>query len=235
MSFINPIKNGYLTSKFGWRTHPVTGKKQSWHQGIDIAFQPNSNVPVMASSRGIVKTAGWLGTYGNIVIIEHRINGKHMETLYAHLKTGSTLVKVGQVVEQGQRIATMGNTGSSTAPHLHFEIHNGKWATGQPNAVNPENYIKVYPKGKVPTTPAPKPVTPAPKPVAPKPTTPVKEKEEILLNATGRESARNLIKKGVKEKLFTSPHKDVDKYSDKDLISYALAYVDRKFASLDKK
>lgn len=137
VNFINPIKDSYLTSTFGWRTHPVTGKKQSWHQGIDLAIKPNTNVKVLASAAGEVIRVGALGTYGNIVIIKHNINGKHMETNYAHLKDKSITVKVGQKVKQGDVIGIMGSTGSSTAPHLHFEIHNGKWATGQPNAVNP--------------------------------------------------------------------------------------------------
>ena len=142
--FINPIKDGYWTSKFGPRTHPVTGKKSSFHQGIDIARQPNSNVEVMASADGVVSRVGELGTYGIIVMVKHSINGKTFETNYAHLK--SFKVKKGQKVKQGEVIGIMGNTGSSTAPHLHFEIHEGLWKTGQPNAVNPEKYIKFYSK-----------------------------------------------------------------------------------------
>ena len=142
--FINPIKDGYWTSKFGPRTHPVTGKKSSFHQGIDIARQPNSNVEVMASADGVVSRVGELGTYGIIVMVKHSINGKTFETNYAHLK--SFKVKKGQKVKQGEVIGIMGNTGSSTAPHLHFEIHDGLWKSGQPNAVNPEKYIKFYSK-----------------------------------------------------------------------------------------
>lgn len=145
--FINPIKDGYLTSSFGWRTHPVTGKKNSWHQGVDIARQPNSNVEILASADGEVIRVGELGTYGYVVMIKHIVNGKRMETNYAHLKQGSIKVKVGQKVKQGQVIAIMGNTGSSTAPHLHFEIHDGQWLKNQPNAIDPEKYIKVYSKG----------------------------------------------------------------------------------------
>ena len=142
--FINPIKDGYWTSKFGPRTHPVTGKKSTMHKGIDVARQPNSNVEVMASADGVVSRVGELGTYGIIVMVKHSINGKTFETNYAHLK--SFKVKKGQKVKQGEVIGIMGNTGSSTAPHLHFEIHEGLWKTGQPNAVNPEKYIKFYSK-----------------------------------------------------------------------------------------
>ena len=136
-NFINPIPNSYLTSPFGWRTHPVTHQKQSWHQGIDLAIKPNTNVKVLASADGKVIRVGKLGTYGNVVMIQHKINGKRMDTNYAHLKDGSMTVKVNQTVKQGDVIGIMGNTGSSTAHHLHFEIHNGEWKTGQPNAIDP--------------------------------------------------------------------------------------------------
>ena len=145
--FINPIPNSYLTSKFGWRTHPVTGKRNSFHQGVDLARQPNTNVEVLAAADGTVIRVGPLGTYGNIVLISHKINGKRMDTNYAHLSSYN--VKVGDIVKQGQQIGIMGNTGSSTAPHLHFEIHNGAWATGQPNAIDPARYIKFYSKGEL--------------------------------------------------------------------------------------
>lgn len=138
--FINPIRGGYLTSPFGHRTKPYTG----FHQGIDIALQPNTNVPILASASGVVIRVGSLGTYGNIVIIRHLINNKYMETLYAHLANGSIKVEVNQIVKQGEQIAIMGNTGQSTGPHLHFEIHDGRWMTDQPNAVDPRKYIDVY-------------------------------------------------------------------------------------------
>lgn len=145
--FINPIPSSYLTSKFGYRTHPVTGKKNSFHQGVDLARQPNSNVEILAAADGEVIRVGTLGTYGKVVMIKHSINGKRMDTNYAHLKSYS--VKVGQKVKQGQQIGVMGNTGSSTAPHLHFEIHNGPWLSKQPNAVDPARYIKFYTKGEL--------------------------------------------------------------------------------------
>lgn len=145
--FINPIPNSYITSKFGWRTHPVTGQKNSFHQGVDLARQPNTNVKVLAAADGEVIRVGKLGTYGNVVMIKHSINSKRMDTNYAHLKSWS--VKVGQKVKQGDVIGIMGNTGSSTAPHLHFEIHNGPWLKDQPNAVDPAKYIKFYSKGEL--------------------------------------------------------------------------------------
>lgn len=152
MDFIQPCE-GRLTSDFGWRVHPIK-KVRSWHQGIDLAKA--GKVKILASADGVVIRVGALGTYGNIVIIRHSIRGKLMETNYAHLH--SSTVKVGQNVKQGQHIGWMGNTGSSTAQHLHFEIHNGKWATGQPNAIDP--YPLITQKEVKPViTPKPAPKT----------------------------------------------------------------------------
>ncbi len=142
-TFIKPCE-GRLTSPFGERIHPIR-KVKSWHQGIDLAKR--GEVKIFASADGEVIRTGALGTYGNVVMIRHHINGKHMETNYAHLH--SDVVKVGQHVKQGQHIGYMGNTGSSTAQHLHFEIHDGKWSKGQPNAVDPLPYITEKPKEEV--------------------------------------------------------------------------------------
>ncbi|WP_025115339.1 M23 family metallopeptidase [Lysinibacillus fusiformis] len=143
-NYICPLKgnNIRLTSPFGWRTNPF-GSNKVFHQGVDLARTSNTNVEVVASADGEVIRTGKLGTYGYVVMIRHTINGKLMDTNNAHLKKDSIKVKVGQKVKQGQPIAIMGSTGSSTAPHLHFEIHNGIWTTGQPNAVNPMKYISL--------------------------------------------------------------------------------------------
>lgn len=134
--FIKPCV-GRVTSPFGWRTHPIK-KVRSWHQGVDIAEK--GNVPIHAAADGVVTRIGPLGTYGNVVMIVHKINGKTYETNYAHLKPDIKVLR-GQQVKQGDVIAYMGNTGSSTAQHLHFEIQDGRWATGQPNAVDPLLYL----------------------------------------------------------------------------------------------
>ena len=86
--------------------------------------------PIYASRAGTVVTAGWLSGYGYCIYINHP-DGK--QTRYAHLS--KVLVSAGQSVSQGQKIALSGNTGNSTGPHLHFEIHVGG------KAVNPFNYI----------------------------------------------------------------------------------------------
>lgn len=157
-NFICPIKhsNGSsprLTSAFGWRNDPFGKGGRSFHQGIDLSRTPNTNVEVVASADGEVIRTGELGTYGYVVMIKHSINGKRMDSNYAHLKKGSIKVKVGQRVRQGQVIGIMGSSGASTAPHLHFEIHNGLWKTGQPNAVDAMKYISLTePKPVPPTT-----------------------------------------------------------------------------------
>ena len=147
-NFICPVQNARLTSKFGWRD---IGRGKEWHQGVDLAGKtPGSKVPVYASASGKVTRVGKLGTYGNVVMILHTIGGKTYETNYAHLD--SYKVKVGQQVKQGEQIGIMGNTGGSFGVHLHFEIHNGRWATGQPNAVDPMKYISLT-DSKVPEKP----------------------------------------------------------------------------------
>lgn len=138
--FINPIPNSYVTSPFGYRSG-------GWHQGIDISIEPKNNVQVRAAADGKIIRVGPLNSYGNIVMIQHTIDGKRMDTNYAHLASWS--VQVGQTVKQGEVIGIMGSTGASTGPHLHFEIHNGAWVTGQRNAVDPAQYIKFYSKGEL--------------------------------------------------------------------------------------
>lgn len=114
----NPMR-GSLTSKFGWRIHPITGQRR-FHNGIDIGAPEGE--PVRAAADGIVVFAGWLGGYGNTVIINHTTNRERVgtETLYAHLSKIN--VPKGQRVSQGQVIGLNGNTGFSRGPHLHFEV-----------------------------------------------------------------------------------------------------------------
>lgn len=119
-SFINPAQ-GRLTSKFG----PRWGRM---HQGIDVANSVGT--PIIASSGGRVVQAGWAGTYGNLVIIDH---GNGLSTRYAHLSSIS--VQAGQDLSQGQELGKMGSTGRSTGSHLHFEVR----VNGQ--ATNPLNYV----------------------------------------------------------------------------------------------
>lgn len=115
-----PCEQGRLTSDYGMRIHPITGKRKM-HTGIDIGGNP-TGTPVLASADGIVITSGWISGYGYTVIVDH---GNNVSTLYAH--NSKLVAKVGQVVERGQTIAKVGSTGNSTGPHIHFEVRvNGK-------------------------------------------------------------------------------------------------------------
>jgi murein DD-endopeptidase MepM/ murein hydrolase activator NlpD len=143
-SYIPPVSNGTwtspasgtYTSSFGWRTHPIYGTKKQ-HRGADIA---NSiGTPVVAAGNGIVSHAGPMGTYGNVIMITHSVNGQIFTTVYAHLS--SVGVSPGQSVSKGQSIGKLGNTGASTGPHLHFEMHVGNWSASGPSAVNPLRYV----------------------------------------------------------------------------------------------
>ncbi|MEW6527618.1 MAG: M23 family metallopeptidase [Spirochaetota bacterium] len=126
-TFIAPTK-GKMTSKYGYRENPVT-KKYSFHKGIDIAAPKGTKV--VASATGSVVTSQYMSNgYGNCIIIEHENNTK---TLYAHLQ--KRLVKVGDVVQQGDQIGTVGATGRATGPHLHYEVYKGK------QSINPEELI----------------------------------------------------------------------------------------------
>ncbi|MCL2382971.1 MAG: peptidoglycan DD-metalloendopeptidase family protein [Oscillospiraceae bacterium] len=105
-----------ITSPFGMRWHPVLHQSRM-HTGIDIAGPGISGANVVAANDGIVTFAGWMGGYGNTVMINH---GGGIVTLYAH--GSSILVSSGQSVTRGQSIMTVGTTGVSTGPHLHFEV-----------------------------------------------------------------------------------------------------------------
>lgn len=111
-----------ITSKFGYRVHPVTGEKGSFHGGTDIASRGIDNTPARAAAAGKVIVATYNGSYGNYVMVYHgrADNGSEYATLYAHM--WSYCVKVGDYVEAGDKLGNIGSTGSSTAPHLHFEV-----------------------------------------------------------------------------------------------------------------
>ena len=116
--FKSPV-NGRITSRMGFRRDPFTNRR-AYHTGVDIAA--GLGTPVKASQFGRVVWAGYRGNYGKTVIIVHPQGYK---TLYAHL--GRINVKKGQSVQQGVDIGTVGSTGRSTGPHLHFEVHqNGR-------------------------------------------------------------------------------------------------------------
>lgn len=119
--------SGPITSEFGWRTHPIFGNAR-FHSGLDIGG--DYGLPIHAAQSGVVIEAGWIGGYGNTVMIDH---GGGISTLYGHNE--SLAVSVGQHVNQGDVIAYCGSTGNSTGPHCHFEVRVG----GEP--VSPWDYL----------------------------------------------------------------------------------------------
>ena len=114
-NYIKPLYGGLITSYFGYRPRPNVAGATSNHQAVDWATP--TGTPIYASSNGTVARAGWIGSYGYAVFIDHE-DGK--QTRYAHLSR--ILVTPGQKVRQGEKIALSGNTGASTGPHVHFEI-----------------------------------------------------------------------------------------------------------------
>lgn len=128
--------NGRYSSSFGWRVHPIYGTKKQ-HRGADLAAPIGT--PVVAAGDGVVNYAGKMGGYGNVIMITHSNNGNIFTTVYAHLSQINA--SVGQVVDKGGRIGAVGNTGASTGPHLHFEMHIGNWTASGPSAVNPLRYV----------------------------------------------------------------------------------------------
>jgi murein DD-endopeptidase MepM/ murein hydrolase activator NlpD len=123
-----PIGEGWISSLFGMRSDPFTGRR-AFHAGIDFAGAPRSAVQTVAG--GVVTDAGDRYGYGQLVEINH---GNGYVTRYGH--NAKVLVKVGEQVKKGQTIALMGETGRATGPHVHFEVlRNGI-------VVNPEKYIE---------------------------------------------------------------------------------------------
>lgn len=122
-----PIKKGWMSSRYGRRTDPFTGKI-AWHAGVDFAGKEGSEIVAVAA--GVVTWSGDRHGYGSLVEINH---GNGFKTRYAHCK--ENLVKVGDVVKKGQIVALMGSSGRSTGPHVHFEVYkNGR-------SVDPASYI----------------------------------------------------------------------------------------------
>lgn len=122
--FMWPLDSKYrnITSPFGYRTHPVTGVYKL-HSGCDISSSGIRGASIYAAKGGTVMKAGYNRGYGNYVLINH---GDGYATLYGHADT--LLVSAGQVVNKGDVIGYVGNTGYSTGPHLHFEVmKNGEY------------------------------------------------------------------------------------------------------------
>ena len=119
-------KSMNVLSGFGYRIHPIY-KVKKFHQGVD--FPARVGTAIQSSGDGVVAEAGWHSGYGQCVRISH---GYGYETWYAHMNRFT--VRVGEKVKKGQKIGEVGDTGLSTAPHLHYEIHH----KGVP--INPINF-----------------------------------------------------------------------------------------------
>lgn len=124
----SPVEAAYSSSSYGWRIDPMSGHR-AFHEGLD--FPAAVGTAVYAAADGIVTTAVQTPDYGNLLKIDH---GSGLETRYAH--NSRLLVKSGERVMKGQKIALIGNTGRSTGPHLHYEIRlNG-------NPLDPREYLR---------------------------------------------------------------------------------------------
>jgi murein DD-endopeptidase MepM/ murein hydrolase activator NlpD len=127
---IRPISRSvksWITSRFGYRISPFT-KRRELHKAYDIAARKGT--PILATADGVVTFTGKKGNYGKIIVIDH---GHGMKTRYGHCQ--KFLKKRGDKVKRWEPIALLGNTGRSTGPHVHYEVH----LNGIP--VNPEKYI----------------------------------------------------------------------------------------------
>ncbi|MEM6490561.1 MAG: M23 family metallopeptidase, partial [Pseudomonadota bacterium] len=123
----SPMDQYRVTSGFGRRTDPINGRP-AMHYGLDLAHAMSA--PILATSPGKVVFSGWKGNYGRFVEIDH---GAGVRTRYGHLH--KILVRRGETVDFRQKIGTLGNSGRSTGPHLHYEIT----VDGRP--LNPQKFI----------------------------------------------------------------------------------------------
>lgn len=114
--FPGPVR---MSSGFGYRTAPC-GACSSLHQGLD--FNPGMGAPIGAVAAGTVRVSGIYFSYGETVIIDHQVDGRKVSTLYGHMIPGSSPLQVGDRVEPGQLIGSVGSSGVSTGAHLHLEV-----------------------------------------------------------------------------------------------------------------
>ncbi len=126
---LTPVDHYRLSSGFGTRVHPITGKVKK-HTGVDLAAPQGTDIH--AAADGVVTVAQWWNGYGNTVVIDH---GNGVWTLYGHIRDGGINVSPGQTVKRGEKIAEVGSTGNSTGPHCHFEVR----INGEP--VDPVPYL----------------------------------------------------------------------------------------------
>lgn len=110
------------SSGFGYRIAPCATCSTA-HQGLDLI--PGSGAPIGAVAAGVVRVSGMHSEFGQYVIIDHRVGGQLVSTLYAHMIVGSSPLRTGQRVAAGARVGLVGSSGRSTGAHLHLEVHQG--------------------------------------------------------------------------------------------------------------
>jgi murein DD-endopeptidase MepM/ murein hydrolase activator NlpD len=124
-----PVEGGWYSSNYGWRIDPFTGQR-AFHEGIDVIAEQGT--PILAAAGGVVVYSEFHAQYGNMIEIDH---GNELISRYAH--ASKRLVKVGDVVLRGAKIAEVGRTGRATGTHLHFEVRR----RGAP--VNPAQFLRL--------------------------------------------------------------------------------------------
>ncbi len=117
-----PLAHVMITSGFGWRTDPITGR-ESFHKGIDLRAKEGADI--YAAAGGRVAFAGDYGGYGKLVVVDH---GNNFRTMYGHCS--EIEVSTGERIIAGQLLGRVGQTGRTTGPHLHFEVRVGREAIG---------------------------------------------------------------------------------------------------------
>ncbi len=123
-----------MSSGFGYRIAPCA-TCSSAHQGLDLT--PGMGTPIGAVAAGTVRVAGRHSEFGQYAIIDHRINGRLVSTLYAHMIVGSSPLRVGQTVAAGDRVGLVGSSGRSTGAHLHLEVHQDGTTP-----INPDTWLR---------------------------------------------------------------------------------------------
>lgn len=136
------------TSGFGMRVHPITGERKL-HTGVDFAAPGGTHI--MAAADGRVAFAGPAAGYGNLILIEHTVDGQLVASGYAHMSIDAIHVEVGETVTSGQYIADVGMAGYATGPHLHFEIRPGG-ADAAP--ADPEPWLATHAAAEVKGSPS---------------------------------------------------------------------------------
>jgi murein DD-endopeptidase MepM/ murein hydrolase activator NlpD len=129
--FAWPVPDSHtITSGYGFRKDPFTGQSTG-HDGFDIGAPQGTTI--VAAADGVVLVSGYVRGFGNCIIIDH---GGNISTLYGHIRDGGLMVKEGQTVKRGEKIAEVGSTGRSTGPHCHFSVVVGR------DRVDPGPYLR---------------------------------------------------------------------------------------------